>query len=161
MDLQWWVLLLCSCMYVCMQRPRCCLPGLCRGLWKTHRVTQRGYVQPRLLQKLNCHAEEDVSRTENRNNEKPHERLRKEQQWCGNGNAKLTAAAANWAVVAAASSQKKKKDKHTIKHECWPGIPQKVLRRRRWFSGVGRHISGFVSFSSSLNLGFVERRCWV
>lgn len=28
-----------------------------------------GYVQPRLLQKLNCHAEEDVSRTENRNNE--------------------------------------------------------------------------------------------
>lgn len=109
MDLQWWVLLLCSCMYVCMQRPHCCLPGLCRGLWKTHRVTQRGYVQPRLLQKLNCHAEEDVSRTENRNNEKPHERLRKEQQWCGNGNAKLTAAAANWAVVATASSQKKKK----------------------------------------------------
>lgn len=137
-----------------------------------------GYLQPRLLQKLNCHAEGgNVSWTENLNNEKPHERLRKERQLCGNperqGNrscCKLMRFVVNLWGRRVFKKKKKWTTTTTTEGKCGQTHKQACLlawgtrkgaRRQQWFSGVGRPISGFVSLSSCLNLGFVRRRCWV
>lgn len=114
MDLQWWVLFCVYahiCMWICV---RVLFSRSVQRIAKGSSCDAGGYLQPRLLQKLNCHTEGGRRLDRNRNNE----RLRKEQQLCGNRKGKVTAAAANWwgfglislkAVVATVSSHKKKK----------------------------------------------------
>lgn len=53
---------------------------------------------PRLLQKLNRHAEEDTSQRENHNNDNLMSIWEKGQQWCGNEDGKANAAPANWST---------------------------------------------------------------
>lgn len=60
-----------------------------------------GYLQPRLLQKPNCHTQRNVSGKKyekNMQQPKPHAWLRKKQQLCGNRKCKVTTAAANWGI---------------------------------------------------------------
>ncbi len=142
MDLQWWVLL---CVHECV----CVCVCVCSGHSVVFQVCaencERLITWRRRLSSATTSPKAQLPRSGGRKldrkpqQRRPHERLGKEQQLCGNRKGKVTAADANrwgfwlicWpAAVATMSSWKKgtrkeNLDKHTNKHECRPGKPKR------------------------------------
>lgn len=126
-----------------------CFPGLCRGLWKTHHVMQWAIFSHDFSKSSTA----SQRGTENRNDD------RLKGGWEKSGNYVATEEV-RWlqllqayeasgllpeklksppSLLKKGSGWSENSDKHKYKHQWHPVW---------WFSGVGRHISGFVSLLS-------------
>lgn len=132
MDLQWWVLLLCSCMYVCICSGHGVVYQVCAEdcerliVWRSGAMFSHDFSKSSTATQRKTWAGQKTATTKNLMS-----------GWERSNNDVATGTLANRSCSELSCGgrcvlTKKKKDKHTIKHECWPGIPQKVLRRRRW-----------------------------